>query len=148
MKKEIKILLLAIVMVIHVHMNILVENPINPTFLFTLIFESPPFHNENWSLLSELLIIGIHCIVTSIFAKYLLKWNKTRVWLLSYTFCAILYLTIRNLVVVPFDNAINQVYDHIYGYGGALERCILFSISQIAYIIVYRLITNIFSRLT
>lgn len=148
MKKEIKILFLAIVAVMHVHLNMFTrENPWNPSFWVLLFLESPPtlcFKN----IMEDGLIIAIQCIVTSIFAKYLLKWNKKKVWLLSYTICVFLYLAIRHLVVIPFDNAINQIYNRIYGYGGALDGCITFSIIQIVYIIVYRLITCITSRLT
>ena len=50
------------------------------------------------------------------------------------------------MVDIPFDNTINQVYDRIYEYGGALNRCITFSIIQIVYISIYMLITNMTSR--
>ena len=142
MKKEIKILLLIFVAVIHVHLNMFtVENPANPSFWVYLVLVSPPISDKN-GILSDILVLGIQCIVTSIFAKYLLKWNKTRVWLLLYVLCVFLYLAIRQLVVIPFDNAINQVYDCVYGYGGALNSCITFSIIQIVYIIVYRFIES------
>lgn len=142
MKKEIKILLLLVVTVIHVHLNMFtVENPANPSFWVYFVLISPPL-NDRSGIFSDSLVIGIQCIVTSIFAKYLLKWNKTRVWLLLYVFCIFLYLAIRKLVAIPFDNAINQIYDCVYGYGGALNSCITFSIIQIVYIIVYWLIES------
>ena len=50
------------------------------------------------------------------------------------------------MVDIPFDNTINQVYDRFYEYGGALNRCITFSIIQIVYISIYMLITNMTSR--
>ena len=42
-----------------------------------------------------------------------------------------------------------QFYDNIYGYGGASECCIIFSILQIVYILVYVLLrTNIVDQRT
>ena len=149
MKKEIKILLLTIVAVVHVHLSMFtVENPVNPSFWFYFIFQCPPFFDKNWLFMADILIVGVQCLVTSLFAIYLLKWNKTRVWLISYVMCVFLYIAIRQLVDVPVYNAVYQVYDRVYGYGGALNKCITFSIIQIVYIIIYMLIANGTSRCT
>ena len=144
--KSIKILLLILVAVVHVHLNMFtVENPLNPSFWVLLFLESPPELCFNF-IIEDCLIIAIQCVVTTLFAIYLLKWKKTSAWLTSYLLCILVFLAIRQMVNIPFDNAINQVYDRIYEYGGALNRCITFSIIQIVYIIVYMLITSIASR--
>lgn len=149
MKNVIKILLLTIVAVVHVHLSMFtVENPVNPSFWLGFLFQCPPFFDKNWLILANILIIGVHCLVTSLFAKYILKWGKAKVWLISYVLCVLLYLAIRQLVNIPDSNAINLFYDRVYGYGGALNKCITFSIIQIAYIVVYWLIANMTSRLT
>ena len=46
--------------------------------------------------------------------------------------------------IVPTDNAWNQVYDRIYGYGGAFEYCFITPILQIIYITIYMLISKHF----
>lgn len=144
--KSIKILLLILVAVVHVHLNMFTpENPWNPSFWVLLFLESPPKLCFNF-IIEDCLIIAIQCVVTTLFAIYLLKWRKTRAWLTSYLLCVLVFLAIRQMVNIPFDNAINQVYDRIYEYGGALNRCITFSIIQIVYIIVYMLITSMTSR--
>ena len=144
--KSIKILLLILVAVVHVHLSMFtVENPLNPSFWVLLFLENPPKLCFNF-IIEDCLIIAIQCVVTTLFAIYLLKWRKTRAWLTSYLLCILVFLAIRQMVNIPFDNAINQVYDRIYEYGGALNRCITFSIIQIVYIIVYMLITSMTSR--
>lgn len=148
MKKEMKILLLTIVAVVHVHLSMFtVENPVNPSFWFYFLFQCPPFFDKSWLILADILIIGVQCLVTSLFAKYILKWGKAKVWLISYFLCIIMYLVIWKFVDMPINHALDQAYDCIYGYGGAYEKCLTFSIIQIVYIIVYMLITNTTKRL-
>lgn len=137
------------VAIVHVHLSMFTpENPLNPCFWVILFLESPPLDRWGFSFIMEnCLIIAIQCVVTTLFAIYLLKWKKAKVWLISYLLCILLYLAIRKLVDIPFENAINQVYDRVYEYGGALDRCITFSIIQIVYIIVYMLMANMTSRM-
>ena len=144
----IKIQLLTMIAIVHVHLSMFTpENPLNPSSWVILFFESPPLDRWGFSLILEnSLIIAIQCVVTTLFAIYLLTWKKARVWLASCFLCVLLYFEIWKLVDIPFENAINQVYDRVYGYGRALERCITFSIIQIVYISIYMLITNMTSR--
>lgn len=142
MRNITKILLLTIVAVTHVHLNMFtVENGLNPSFWISFVFISPPF-DKTWSIFSNIIIIGVHCIVTSLLAKYLLKWSQARMWLLSYIICVFVYLIIYQFMEIPSEIALDHVYDNIYGYGGAFNRCFTFSIVQIIFIIVYILITK------
>ena len=90
--KSIKILLLILVAVVHVHLNMFtVENPLNPSFWVLLFLESPPELCFNF-IIEDCLIIAIQCVVTTLFAIYLLKWRKTRAWLTSYLLCVLVFL--------------------------------------------------------
>ena len=72
MKKVMTVLSLIAISIIHVHLNMFtVENPVNPSFWIAFIFECNPFGGGNWRILAELLMMGIQCIVTSIFAIYI-----------------------------------------------------------------------------
>ena len=51
--------------------------------------------------------------------------------------CVIVYLFTIQILIVPTDNVLNQVYDRIYECGGAFESCFIFSILQIVYITIY-----------
>ena len=146
MKKKIMVLLLIIVAVIHVHLNMFtVENFANPSFWIAFIMELNPFGGGKWRILAEILMMGIQCFVTFIFAIFMLRWKKVMVWLLSYLTCVVVYLmyamTLRHQIV-PIDNVLNQVYYRIYDYGGAFESCLIFSIIQIIYITIYMLISR------
>ena len=150
MKKVMTVLSLIAISIIHVHLNMFtVENPVNPSFWIAFIFECNPFGGGNWRILAELLMMGIQCIVTSIFAIYILKWDNIRKWFLSFIICAVTYIFLRQFLDVLSNHIMIQFYDNIYGYGGASECCIVFSILQIVYILVYVLLrTNIVDQRT
>ena len=135
------VLSLIAISIVHVHLNMFtVENPVNPSFWIAFIFECNPFGGGNWRILAELLMMGIQCIVTSIFAIYILKWDNIRKWFLSFIICAVTYIFLRQFLDVLSNHIMIQFYDNIYGYGGASECCIVFSILQIVYILVYVLL--------
>ena len=147
MKKYIMVLLLIIVAVLHVHLNMFtVENPANPSFWIRLSMEMNPFGGGKWRILGDILMMGVQCFVTFIFAIFMLKWKKIIVWLLSYLICIVLYLMTLQVHIVPVDNAWNQVYDRIYEYGGAFKYCFIFSILQIMYITIYMLVSSFLLR--
>lgn len=138
MKKNIMVLLLIIVAVLHVHLNMFtVENPANPSYWIAFIVELNPFGGGKWRILANILMMGIQCFVTFIFAVFMLRWKNVKVWLSSYLICVIVYLFTIQILIVPTDNVLNQVYDRIYEYGGAFESCFIFSILQIVYITIY-----------
>ena len=138
------VLSLIAISIIHVHLNMFtVENPVNPSFWIAFIFECNPFGGGNWRILAELLMMGIQCIVTSIFAIYILKWDNIRKWFLSFIICAVTYIFLRQFLDVLSNHIMIQFYDNIYGYGGASECCIVFSILQIVYILVYVLLRTL-----
>jgi len=144
MKKVMTVLSLIAISIIHVHLNMFtVENPVNPSFWIAFIFECNPFGGGNWRILAELLMMGIQCIVTSIFAIYILKWDNIRKWFLSFIICAVTYIFLRQFLDVLSNHIMIQFYDNIYGYGGASECCIVFSILQIVYILVYVLLRTL-----
>ena len=148
------VLLLIIVAVLHVHLNMFtVENPANPSFWIGFSMELNPFGGGKWRILARILMMGVQCFVTSIFAIFLLRWKKNKVWLLSYLICIVLYLMTLQVHIVPVDNAWNQVYDRIYEvydriyeYGGAFKYCFIFSILQIMYITIYMLVSSFLLR--
>ena len=148
------VLLLIIVAVLHVHLNMFtVENPANPSFWIRLSMEMNPFGGGKWRILGDILMMGVQCFVTFIFAIFMLKWKKIKVWLLSYLICVVLYLITLQVHIVPTDNAWNQVYDRIYEvydriyeYGGAFKYCFIFSILQIMYITIYMLVSSFLLR--
>lgn len=135
------VLLLIIVAVLHVHLNMdTVENPVNPSFWIALSMEINPFGGGKWRILANILMMGVQCFVTFIFAIFMLRWKKVIVWLLSYLICVVLYLVTLQFQIVPTDNVLYQIYDRIYDYGGAFESCIIFSALQIIYITIYLLV--------
>lgn len=143
MKRISLILLVLFIVVVHIHLNMFtVENVANPSFWVALVLESPPFDGGGWRRLSDILILGILCIVTTFFAALILKWKKYKVWLLSYIICGLVYLLLRHFSDISKEYAISQIYDHIYGYGGAFERCFVYTITQIVYIVTYMLISK------
>ena len=145
MKNGIIIVLVMIASIIHVHLNMYtVGNFINPSFWVYLLFSTNPLANvEYGDYISNILILGIQCVITSIIALFALSWRKLSAWIVSFLICIVFFIVLKEIINVPYHNTIAQIYSNIYHYG-AFDRILVFSILQILYITIYMLISKHF----
>ena len=141
MKRVIGILLIVLIAIIHVHLNMYtVENPLNPSFWVFLIFESPPFSGYFSQIVSELIVMGIQCAVTSCLALFIEKWNRLWIWIVSYIFCIPFYLLLWNSDF-PIERENNLFYWYLERYHyEALSPIIKYSVIQVLYVILYNIV--------
>ena len=73
MRKFFAIIIVAIISLIHVHLNMFtVENPLNPTFWIYLLYETSPVDGIAFDYISRFAIMGINSLVTAVIASKLL----------------------------------------------------------------------------
>lgn len=143
MKTKLILFIVLLLSIVHVHMNMFItENFANPSFWVALILESPPFGGSGCRMLSNILIMGIQCVVTSLVASEILKWRNIKRWLFSYFICIIAFVLLWFFLDIHNNVTIVQAYDRIYGYGGAFKYCLTYSIIQILYILLYTIISQ------
>ncbi len=141
--KTLLVLVVAFIAVIHVHLSMFtVENPLNPSFWIILSLSAGSNCEMLEKIILDILILGLHCIVTTFFAWLILKWAENKRWLLAYFICIIFYLILWKYIKFPFDITISRMYDSFYMYGGAFKRCVVFSILQIIYLVSYRIMRS------
>lgn len=71
MKNKLRLTFVLLFAIVHVHLNMFtIENFLNPSFWIAFLLESPPFGGEAWKVLSNIFILGVQCIVTSIVALF------------------------------------------------------------------------------
>ena len=95
--------------------------------------------------ISDIFVIEIQCIITSIIALLALKWRKLSVWIVSFLICIVIFIVLKEVINIPYYNTIAQIYSSIYHYG-AFDGILLFSIIQILYITIYMLISKCLLR--
>ena len=120
-----------------------IENPLNPSTIIGLGFSAGSMSGGFGKVVADIFIMCIHCIVTFFFASVLFKWKNKYIWLLSCIICIIVYLLFWKRMNIPDDYSLCQSYEFIYGYGGAFERCVKYSILQIVFTETYCLIASI-----
>jgi hypothetical protein len=147
MKNGIIIVLVMVASIIHVHLNMYtVGNFINPSFWVYLLFSINPLDKIEYAdYISDIFVIEIQCIITSIIALLALKWRKLSVWIVSFLICIVIFIVLKEVINIPYYNTIAQIYSSIYHYG-AFDGILLFSIIQILYITIYMLISKCLLR--
>ena len=149
MKNKLRLTFVLLFAIVHVHLNMFtIENFLNPSFWIAFLLESSPFGGEAWKVLSNIFILGVQCIVTSIVALFFLNWRNAKRWLLSYVICAFVFFLLWNIIDIHDNNCFNQAYDCIYGYGGAFKYCLIYSSLQVIYIASYTLIRQLNKKVT
>ena len=125
-----------LISVLHVHLSIYTQCPLNPLALFYLIVAS--FYNVEpvAFFVAEIVTIGIQCVVTSCIAYWLLKWGNKKKWMISFVVCTCSCLFLRQLIYVNKDTFLYNIYYEIYSYT-ALEDVIIYSMTQIIYVTSY-----------
>ena len=135
MRKFFAIIIVAIISLIHVHLNMFtVENPLNPTFWIYLLYETSPVDGIAFDYISRFAIMGINSLVTAVIASKLLYWNKKGIWLFS------LIIVSPVLLYYPKTNDdrsfFSEIYSNYYHYD-ALPYVIRYSSTQILLILSY-----------
>ena len=144
MKQILVNVIIIFIAVLHVHLNMFtVENSLNPSTIIGLGFSTGSMGGEFGEMVEDILIMCIHCIVTFLFASVLFKWKEIGDWLLSLIICVVVYLIIWKHLSISADSALCHGYESIYGYGGAYERCIKYSILQIVFTETYYLMASV-----
>ncbi len=140
MKTLLLSLVLVIVSILHVHLNCYtVGNVINPSLWVALIISSAPLDESTATLIDAVLVLGIQSFVTAFVAWYLLKWKNIEIWLISYLICIFPLLFLLDHIQIDNSNSISIFYIKLYGYSDALKLILIFSFTQIIYIMLYRI---------
>lgn len=141
MKKILLSIILIVVSIIHVHLSCFtVGNVINPALWVALCVSSSNMSEVNAMTVYAIIVMGIHCFVTVLIAWNLPKWKKLIIWFVSYFVCIYPLLFFCNHIHLDDSNYFSVIYDEIYGYSNALELVLIFSLSQIIYIVIYFII--------
>lgn len=133
-----------VVSIIHVHISCFtVGNVINPALWVALFVSSFNMSEVNAMTVYAIIVMGIHCFVTVLIAWNLPKWKNLVIWFVSYFVCIYPLLFFSNHIHLDDGYYFSVMYDEIYGYSNALELVLIFSLSQITYIIIYFIILGI-----
>jgi hypothetical protein len=123
-----------------------VANTLNPSFWVGFMLESPPFGGSLSITVSKFLIMGIQCVVTALFAIYIAKWNRKKIWVISYFICIPIFLLLRyyEFPETIEDDTYKWYLDN-YHYC-AFPIIVRYSIIQIVYVILYVILSSIMEK--
>ena len=129
-----KAVLLICIVLVQVHLTLFtVENVLNPITLILLLYYSPPFNGEYFTLFPEITVFTFQSMIT-FYAIYLLYHQKEyKIWIFSYVVCLFLliigcYLAETSLISIVkaiIQSKIADSYYNIYNYGQAFRYAYL-----------------------
>lgn len=144
-----KAVLLICIVLVQVHLTLFtVENVLNPITLILLLYYSPPFNGEYFTLFPEITVFTFQSMIT-FYAIYLLYHQKEyKIWIFSYVVCLFLliigcYLAETSLISIVkaiSQSKIADSYYNIYNYGQAFRYVIGYTIMQFLLLFSYFII--------
>lgn len=141
-----KIIILVCIVLVQVHLTLFtVENVLNPITLILLLYYSPPFNGEYFTLFPEITVFTFQSMIT-FFAIYLLYHQKEyKIWIFSYVVCLFLLIIGCHLSETSFISIVKAIsqskmadsYYRIYNYGQAFQYVIGYTIMQFLLLFSY-----------